>query len=103
MYLFAAFDLAFFFLVLFLDLLDILPLSQVDMLESLDGSLGSSSRLGLLKLGVPNDNSDEEEEEEDELSSPPDALSVLNGLVISFQISSFMDILRFCSNNSFNL
>ena len=86
-----------------MDVLDIFPLSLLDMLESLDGSLGSSSGLGLLKLGVSNGNSDEEEDEEDEVSSPPGALSVLNDLVISFKISSFMDILRFCSNNSFNL
>ena len=98
----AAFDFDLCFFVLFLDFLGLLPLSSLDMLESLDGSLGSSPEFVLL-LFAKSDDDDEDDEEDEELSSPPEGLFAFNDLVISFRICSLIDILKFCNNSSFNL
>ena len=102
----AALDFALCFFVLFFDFLDLLPLSLLDMLESLEGSLGSSPGCVLLLFSNADDHydvEDDDDDEDDELSSPSEALFAFNDLVISFKISSLIDILKFCNNNSFNL
>ena len=95
----AAFDFDLCFFVLFFDFLGLLPPSSLDILESLDGSLGSSPEFVLLLFPKADDDVDDEDEEDEELSSPPEGLFAFNDLVISFRISSLIDILKVCNNN----
>ena len=83
--------------------MNLFPLSSLDMLESLDGSLGSSPEFVLLLFPKADDDVDDEDEEDEELSSPPEGLFDFSDVVISFRISSLIDILKFCNNNSFSL
>ena len=57
----------------------------------------------MLLFPKADDDVDDEDEEDEESSSPPEGLFAFNDLVISFRISSLIDILKFCNNNSFNL
>ena len=50
--------------------------------------------------GEADDPDEDEDDEDDESSSPPEALFDFSDLVISFRICSFIDILKFCNNNS---
>ena len=79
-------------------------LQALEILESLEGSLGSSPGSGSPLLDGPLFVEEDDNDEEDELSlSPPEGLLAFNDLVISLRMFSLMDILKFCKSNSLSL